>query len=148
MGWGCYNQRCNQPTDRPTDYRASPDFLLDLLDFWNLEIGNNFCINGPKVMINQKYFFGGVFLLLRVAGLLWVLWVFGSVINNFCFPMSFYNLGAVVGGHYWLSGFTSLFTTTSPRGSCPLSLSWTPTTAQSTTRGCLSSTCTRDCSCS
>ena len=44
MGWGGYNQRCNQPTEQPTkqlpDYSASPDFLLDLLDFWNLEIGN------------------------------------------------------------------------------------------------------------
>ena len=49
---------------------------------------------------------------------------------------------------YWLPGVTSLLTTTSPRGSCPLSLSWTPTTAQSTTRGCLSSTCSRDWSCS
>ena len=45
MGWGGYNQRCNQPTNRPNkqlpDDRASPDFLLDLLDFKNLEIGKN-----------------------------------------------------------------------------------------------------------
>ena len=62
MGWGSYNQRCNQTSNQPNeqlpDYRASPDFLLDLLDFWNLEIGNN-CLydrsfvltpflNGPK----------------------------------------------------------------------------------------------------
>ena len=34
-------QPTKQPTEQPPDYRASPDFLLDLLDFWNLEIGNN-----------------------------------------------------------------------------------------------------------
>ena len=41
MGWGGYNQRCDdQPTKQLPNYSASPDFLLDLLDFWNLEIGN------------------------------------------------------------------------------------------------------------
>ena len=33
MGWGSYNQRCNQPNEQLPNYRASPDFLLDLLDF-------------------------------------------------------------------------------------------------------------------
>ena len=45
MGWGGYNQRCNgtnkQTNNQLPDYSASLDFLLDLWDFWNLEIGKN-----------------------------------------------------------------------------------------------------------
>ena len=35
------NRTTDQTTDQLPDYSASPDFLLDLLDFWNLEIGKN-----------------------------------------------------------------------------------------------------------
>ena len=34
------------PAKQLPDYRASPDFLLDLLDFWNLEIGKNHFMEG------------------------------------------------------------------------------------------------------